>query len=65
MLSLSRRPWGLKGEKKVQSLSSIWNDEPLRGLTRMEPRELAYYDVDFKVLNAALRVLYHIMGGRV
>jgi len=49
----------------VQSLSSIWKDEPLRGLTRMEPRELAYYDVDFKRLNAALRVLYHIMGGRV
>jgi hypothetical protein len=49
----------------MQSLSSIWKDEPLRGLTRMEPRELAYYEVDFKVLNAALKVLYHIMGGRV
>ncbi|MCW4011639.1 MAG: hypothetical protein NWF07_01465 [Candidatus Bathyarchaeota archaeon] len=49
----------------MQSLQGIWKDEPLRGLTRMEPRELAYYDVDFKRLNAALKVLYHIMGGRV
>ena len=48
----------------MQSLGSIWNEEPLRGLTRMEPRELAYYEIDFKVLNMALKALYHIMGGR-
>jgi hypothetical protein len=49
----------------MQSLQSIWREEPFRGLKRLEPRELAYYDVDFKRLNAALKVLYHIMGGRV
>jgi hypothetical protein len=48
----------------MQSLKSIWKEEPLRGLTRMEPGDVAYIKVDFKVLNMALKALYHIMGGR-
>ena len=53
------------GEKKLEYLSQIWKDEPLRGLKRLEPRDLSYYKPDFEVLNLALKVLYHIMGGRV
>ncbi len=50
------------GETDV-SLRSIWNEEPFRGLTRLEPRELMYYEVDYRLLNTALKALYHIMGG--
>jgi len=53
------------GEKKLEYLSQLWTDEPLRGLKRLEPRDLSYYKPDFEVLNLALKVLYHIMGGRV
>jgi hypothetical protein len=49
----------------VQSLSSLWKEEPFRGLTILEPRELAYYEIDFTRLNAALKALYQIMGVNV
>lgn len=53
------------GEKKLENLSQLWKEEPLRGLTRLEPREISIYKPDFEVLNLALKVLYHIMGGKV
>ena len=49
----------------MENLSQIWKEEPLRGLKRLEPRELMYFKPDFEVLNLALKTLYHIMGGNV
>jgi len=49
----------------LENLSQIWKDEPLRGVKNLEPRELMFLKPDFEVLNLALKVLYHIMGGRV
>ena len=49
----------------MENLSQLWKEETLRGLTRLEPREISYYKPDFEVLNLALKVLYHIMGGKV
>jgi hypothetical protein len=40
-------------------------EEPLRGLKRLEPRELSFFEIDFDALNLALKILYHIMGGEV
>ena len=46
----------------MEGLGSIWKDEPLCGLTRLDCEYIL--ETDFEVLNMALKALYHIMGGR-
>ena len=49
----------------LESLRRIWNEAPLKGVARLEPSYLSFYKPDFKVLDMALKTLYHIMGGKV
>lgn len=49
----------------MDSLRNIWKEEPFSRVKRLEPGDLMYYEPDFELLNMALRVLYHIMGGKV
>jgi hypothetical protein len=48
----------------MNSLRSIWKEEPLSEVMRLEPGDIIYYEPDFDLLNLALRVLYHILGGK-
>jgi hypothetical protein len=48
----------------MEGLGRIWEEEPLRRLTRLESGDLKYFKPDFEVLNIALKALYHILGGR-
>jgi hypothetical protein len=49
----------------MENLNKVWKEVSLKELTRMEPFGLEFRNIDFEVLNNALKMLYHIMGGKV
>ena len=49
----------------MENLNKVWKEASLKELTRMEPLGLEFRNIDFEVLNNALKMLYHIMGGKV
>jgi len=49
----------------LENLSELWNMEPFNGVKRLESVDLRIIDVDFELLDMALKTLYQLMGGVV
>ncbi|MBD3170837.1 hypothetical protein GF326_00035 [Candidatus Bathyarchaeota archaeon] len=49
----------------MENLRELWSKEPLNCVKRLESVDLRSIDVDFELLDMALKTLYQLMGGGV